>query len=68
MKYLVAAYPRGGKFLKKLFPTFSTLGTKLWFDQRGVPLITEDDGRVFPSSHQSQSIIDCFFDACDRLG
>lgn len=56
---LCKAYPRGGKSLKKIFQVFNTQDTIDWFQKRGVPLYTQDDQRVFPSSNNSQSIIDC---------
>ena len=57
---LSKAYPRGGKKLKKAFREFSTQDTMTWFESRGVPLMTQVDGCVFPVSQDSQSIIDCF--------
>jgi len=59
---LCKAYPRGGKKLKKAFHIFNTTDTIEWFESRGVPLLTQDDGCVFPVSQNSQSIIDCFLD------
>ena len=56
---LVKAYPRGGKQLKKAFGIFNTRHTQNWFEERGVPLVTEPDGRIFPKSNRSQTIIDC---------
>lgn len=53
-------YPRGQKELLGPFNRFMTGDTMDWFEQRGVPLKIEDDGRVFPESNNSQSIIDCF--------
>lgn len=53
-------YPRGEKELRKLFHQFSAEDTVNWFTQKGVPLKTEDDGRIFPASNSSQTIIDCF--------
>lgn len=52
-------YPRGGTFLKKAFHRFFTRDTIQWFEERGVPLKTEKDGRMFPVSDSSQSVIDC---------
>ena len=52
-------YPRGGNFVKKLFHTFFTTGTIEWFKSRGVVLKTEPDGRMFPATNSSQTIIDC---------
>lgn len=57
---LIKAYPRGGKSLKKAFHTFNTKHTIKWFESRGVPLVTQDDGCIFPASQDAQSIIDCF--------
>ena len=51
-------YPRGEKFLKKAFQVFSTSDTQQWFERRGVKLKTEPDGRIFPVSNSSQTIID----------
>ncbi len=65
---LCEAYPRGGKKLKKAFHRFNTTHTMQWFESRGVPLIVEDDQRVFPASHSSQSIIDCFINEARKLG
>lgn len=56
---LVKKYPRGKNFLKKTFAEFSNLDTIEWFQSRGVLLKTEIDGRIFPQSNTSQSIIDC---------
>ncbi len=53
-------YPRGEKELKGPFHTFMTGDTMEWFDQRGVSLKIENDGRIFPTSDSSQTIIDCF--------
>ena len=56
---LCASYPRGGKKLKSIFYQFSNIDTKTWFENRGVPLKTEDDGRMFPLSNHSESVIEC---------
>ncbi len=57
---LSKAYPRGEKALKKAFRVFNTMHAMQWFEDRGVPLIIQDDNCVFPVSQNSQSIIDCF--------
>ena len=57
---LIDFYPRGGKPLLSLFSQFDPNDTIQWFQDRGVTLITEDDGRMFPNTHSSQTIIDCF--------
>lgn len=60
MADLVAQYPRGGRLLKGLFHQFQPRHTVAWFAQRGVDLKTEPDGRMFPISNTSQTIVDCF--------
>ena len=57
---LVKNYPRGEKELLGPFHTFMTGDTIAWFEERGVELKIEDDGRMFPISNSSQTIIDCF--------
>jgi predicted Rossmann fold flavoprotein len=52
-------YPRGGNFIKKAFHQFFTTDTISWFEERGVQLKTEIDGRMFPVTDSSQTIIDC---------
>ncbi|MFN8291750.1 MAG: NAD(P)/FAD-dependent oxidoreductase [Chitinophagaceae bacterium] len=52
-------YPRGGNFVKKAFHQFFTTDTVNWFEERGVTLKTEKDGRMFPVSDSSQTVIDC---------
>ena len=53
-------YPRGEKHLKKAFGVFQAKDTVEWFAKRGVKLKTEEDGRMFPSTDDSATIIDCF--------
>ncbi|GMQ23783.1 NAD(P)/FAD-dependent oxidoreductase [Algoriphagus sp. oki45] len=55
---LVKNYPRGEKFLKRVFRHFSIPDTFQWFESRGVKLKVEEDGRVFPVTNSSQTIID----------
>lgn len=57
---LVHNYPRGEKELLGPFHTFMTGDTIAWFEERGVELKIEEDGRMFPVSNSSQTIIDCF--------
>lgn len=52
-------YPRGEYFVRKAFHQFFTTDTIEWFEARGVKLKTETDGRMFPVSNSSQTIIDC---------
>jgi predicted Rossmann fold flavoprotein len=61
-------YPRGGNFVKKTFHQFFTTDTIQWFDRRGVKLKAEKDGRMFPVSDSSQSIIDCLLKAASSGG
>lgn len=64
---LVKNYPRGEKFLKRVFPKFSSKDTIDWFEKRGVALKVESDGRVFPVSDSSQSIINTLLDEANKL-
>jgi len=57
---LARHYPRGEKALKNLFRTFQAEDTVNWFESRGVALKVEEDGRMFPTTDNSQTIIDCF--------
>jgi len=63
---LVKKYPRGQNFLKKSFHQFYTKDTIEWFEERGVQLKTEEDGRMFPVTDSSQTIIDCLLKEADR--
>lgn len=65
---MIKNYPRGGNFLKKAFRFFFTSDTIEWFTKRGVALKTEPDGRMFPVSNSSESIIDCLMKEVNRYG
>lgn len=65
---LVQHYPRGEKQLRALFSRFGPADTMQWFEERGVALKVEADGRVFPVSDSSQTIIDCLQEEARRLG
>lgn len=65
---LVKFYPRGEKELRGPFHQFCSGDTIAWFEQHGVELKIEDDGRMFPLSNSSQTIIDCFIQATIKLG
>ena len=65
---LVKFYPRGEKELRGPFHQFCSGDTIEWFEKHGVELKIEDDGRMFPVSNSSQSIIDCFLQATQKLG
>jgi hypothetical protein len=60
VEILLKKYPRGEKFLKKAFYQFATKQTIQWFADNGVQLHTEKDGRMFPTTNNSATIIDCF--------
>ncbi len=64
---LVKNYPRGGRELLGPFHHFQPSDTVAWFEQRGVALKTEDDGRMFPTTDSSQTIIDCLTREAARL-
>ena len=64
---LVKNYPRGEKFLKRVFPKFKSEDTIKWFESRGVALKIEADGRMFPVSDSSQSIIDVLLKEAKKL-
>jgi predicted Rossmann fold flavoprotein len=63
---LVKKYPRGEQFLKKAFHLFDTNNTIEWFAERGVTLHTESDGRMFPVTNNSQTIIDCLLKEANK--
>jgi len=63
---LVRKYPRGQQFLKKSFHWFNTKDTIEWFEERGVHLKTEPDGRMFPDTNDSQTIINCLLQEADK--
>lgn len=64
---LVKFYPRGEKELRGPFHQFCSGDTIEWFEKHGVELKIEDDGRMFPVSNSSQTIIDCFLKATQKL-
>ncbi|CAH8282183.1 hypothetical protein EV196_10519 [Mariniflexile fucanivorans] len=63
---LIKNYPRGEKELLGPFHQFMTGDTIEWFEKRGVELKIEDDGRMFPVSNSSQTIIDCFLNEAKK--
>lgn len=65
---MVRKYPRGANFLKKTFHQFFTTDTIQWFKDRGVTLKTEADGRMFPETDLSQTIIDCLLREVNKHG
>lgn len=64
---LCAAYPRGSRELLSVFRRFGPADTVRWFENHGVPVKKEADGRMFPVSDDSQSVIDCFINLCRSL-
>lgn len=65
---LAQHYPRGQRQLKNLFHQFQATDTVDWFKKQGVELKAEEDGRMFPTTDSSQTIVDCFLQAAKRLG
>lgn len=63
---LVKHYPRGERELKGPFNQFCSGDTIEWFANKGVELKIEEDGRMFPVSDSSQTIIDCFISATKK--
>jgi predicted Rossmann fold flavoprotein len=64
---LLSKYPRGSKFLKNTFSQFGVKETINWFQSRGVRLKTEEDGRMFPVTDDSETIINCLLDISRKL-
>ncbi len=65
---LLKNYPRGNKELNNVFHQFSVKDTIAWFEERGVELHDEADGRMFPETDNSQTIIDCFMTEASKHG
>ncbi len=65
---MIKRYPRGATFLKKAFHHFFTRDTIQWFNERGVQLKTEKDGRMFPVTDDSQTIVDCLLREANKYG
>lgn len=63
-----SCYPRGGRELLGPFHTYASRETMAFFDSLGVPLKIEDDGRVFPNTDTSQTVIDALLGEARRLG
>jgi predicted Rossmann fold flavoprotein len=68
MADMIKRYPRGASFLKKAFHHFFTTDTIEWFAARGVILKTEADGRMFPVTDSSQTIINCLMKEANKYG
>ncbi|MBM0741997.1 NAD(P)/FAD-dependent oxidoreductase [Phormidium sp. CLA17] len=65
---LVQNYPRGGKALRGAFSRFQAKETVEWFQQQGVALKTEADGRMFPTTDDSGTIVECLMWAAKKAG
>lgn len=65
---LVERYPRGGRELRGAFSRFQPRDTIEWFRERGVALKTESDGRMFPVTDRSETIIECLLGAARKAG
>lgn len=65
---LVLNYPRGGKELRGPFSRFQPRDTVNWFEARGVPLKAEEDGRMFPTTDNSETIIACLLEQARKYG
>lgn len=65
---LVQRYPRGGRELLGAFSRWQPRDTVAWFEARGVRLKTEADGRMFPVTDNSQTIVDCLMGAAQKAG
>lgn len=68
LEELCSAYPRGGRQLKKIFPLFDNKDTVSWFESRGVQLVLQEDGCIFPRTQDSGSITSCLTREARRLG
>lgn len=67
-RQLTESYPRGSRQLIGPFSRWGPADTMSWFEERGVALKIEDDGRVFPQSDSSASIVNCLVDAAQDAG
>lgn len=65
---MIKKYPRGEKFLKQSFHHFFTTNTIQWFEERNIKLKTEADGRMFPVSNTSETIVNCLIEEALSAG
>ena len=68
MAEMIKKYPRGNQFLKRAFHHFFTTDTIRWFEERGVQLKTEADGRMFPTTDSSETIVNCLMKEVNKNG
>lgn len=66
-KQFIQNYPRGARELRSPFSSFQASDTVDWFKERGVELVAEDDGRMFPSTNTSETIIRCFLNETQKF-
>ncbi|HEY9595066.1 MAG TPA: aminoacetone oxidase family FAD-binding enzyme [Spirochaetia bacterium] len=67
-RQLADQYPRGGTFLISVFTRFGTAETMEWFRSRGLPLVEEDGGRIFPRSGRADDVRDVLVAEARRVG
>lgn len=67
-RQLIKHYPRGHRELRGAFHRFGPQDTIAWFAKAGVPLKTESDGRMFPTSNSSATIIACLQEQAQQAG
>jgi predicted Rossmann fold flavoprotein len=67
-KVLIQNYPRGSKALIGAFSRFQAQDTVTWFNKHGVQLKTEADGRMFPTTDNSETIVDCLIQTAKYAG
>lgn len=67
-KELTGSYPHGSRELHGAFHRWQPQDTIEWFSKRGVEIKAEPDGRMFPTTDDSQTIIDCFHQAAQKAG
>ena len=67
-RVFAARYPRGERALLAALPRFSATDTARWFERRGVRLKTEEDGRLFPVTDSSGTVIDCLLFEAESAG
>jgi len=67
-RMFTARYPRGERQLISPFHRFSAQDTVAWFESRGVPLKTEEDGRMFPITDSSETIVNCLVNEAKAAG
>ena len=65
---LVGHYPRGQRPLRGPFSRFASGDSVAWFSDRGLDLVEEDDGRMFPQANRSSAVVDCLRTAARRSG